>query len=121
MKTLKKEFRKNGLDYTLLKRNDKVALFILGLPTFPDGYEVCRIYTMKRHKSFGVDFEESEKISSNDQFLADGSGSFRSLDNAIRHFEKLSARLVHEDNVELKSTTKTEVIVECQAVRDNAL
>jgi hypothetical protein len=37
---------------------------------------------MRPHKAFGIDFEESEKITSNDQFLTDGSGAFRSLDNA---------------------------------------
>ena len=68
MKTLKTQFRKNGLDYTLLKRNDKIALFQLGLSAYPDGYEVCRIYIMRKHKAFGVDFEESEIITSNDQF-----------------------------------------------------
>jgi len=38
MKILKTEFRKNGLDYTLLKRTDKVALFQLGPSSDPDGY-----------------------------------------------------------------------------------
>ena len=81
MKKLKTQFRNNGLDYTLLKRTDKVALFQLGLSPDPDGYEVCRIYIMRPHKAFGVDFEESEIITSNDQFLTDGSGAFRSLDS----------------------------------------
>jgi hypothetical protein len=118
MKTLKQEFRKTGLDYTLFKRNDKVALFILGLTSFPDGYEVCRIYTMKKHQAFGVDFEESEKISSNDQFLADGSGSFRSLENALKHFEKLSEKLVRDTNVELKCANQSEEIVDYQPIGD---
>jgi hypothetical protein len=47
MKTLKTQFRKNGLDYTLLKRTDKIALFQLGPSLYPDGYEVCRIYLMR--------------------------------------------------------------------------
>ena len=68
MRTLKTQFRKNGLDYTLLKRTNKIALFQLGPSSLPDGYEVCRIYIMRPHKAFGVDFEESEIISSNDQF-----------------------------------------------------
>jgi hypothetical protein len=46
MKLLKTEFRKNGLDYTLIKRTDKIALFQLGPSLDPDGYEVCRIYFM---------------------------------------------------------------------------
>ena len=40
MKILKTEFLKNGLDYTLLKRTDKIALFQLVLSSDPDGYEV---------------------------------------------------------------------------------
>ena len=42
MKILKKKFRKNGLDYTLLKPTDKIALFQLGHLPDLDGYEVCK-------------------------------------------------------------------------------
>jgi hypothetical protein len=121
MKTLKAQFRKNGLDYTLLKRTDKIALFQLGLPSYPDGYEVCRIYIMRPHKAFGVDFEESEIISSNDQFLFDGSGSFRNLGNALKHFDKLSAKFIRQDNIVPENASDNELILECQAVGDNAL
>ena len=121
MKKLRTHFRKNGLDYTLIKRTDKIALFQLGLASYPDGYEVCRIYKMRKHKAFGVEFEESEKISSNDQFFRDGSGSFRKLSNALRHFDKLSAQLARNENVEPKSHTNTEVIEECQPVENNAI
>jgi hypothetical protein len=120
MKILKTKFRKNGLDYTLMKRNDKIALFQIGPTEYPDGYEVSRIYIMRPHKAFGIDFEESEKITSNDQFIFDGSGAFRNLDNALKHFDKLTNKLVRKDNVEPKSTSHTELIVECQAVGDNA-
>ena len=116
MKTLKTQFRKNGLDYTLHKRNDKIALFQLGLSAYPDGYEVCRIYIMRKHKAFGVDFEESEIISSNDQFLTDGSGSFRNLDNALRHFDMLSNKFVRQDYIVPENDSDTELIPDCQAV-----
>ena len=116
MKILKTEFRKNGLNYTLLKRTDKIALFQLGHLPDPDGYEVCRIYIMRPHKTFGVDFEESEIITSNDQFLTDGSGSFRSLENALKHYDKLSNRFVRQDYVDDLSPSDTELILECQAV-----
>jgi hypothetical protein len=108
MKTLKTQFRKNGLDYTLHKRNDKIALFQLGLSAYPDGYEVCRIYIMRKHKAFEVDFEESEIISSNDQFCKDGSGSFRSLDDALKHFDKLSNKFVRHENVDDLSSSDIE-------------
>jgi hypothetical protein len=121
MKILKTQFRKNGLDYTLLKRTDKIALFQLGYLPDPDGYEVCKIYIMRPHKAFGINFEESEVISTNDQFLSDGSGAFRSLDNALKHFDKLSAYLVRKEYVMTESFSDTELIAEYQSVGDNAL
>lgn len=42
MKSLKTQFRKNGLHSTLLKRADRIALFHLGLSSYQDCYEVCR-------------------------------------------------------------------------------
>jgi hypothetical protein len=116
MKLLKTEFRKNGLDYTLIKRTDKIALFQLGPSSDPDGYEVCRIYIMRPHKAFGVYFEESEVITSNDQFLSDGSGSFRSLDNALKHYDKLLKKFVRQEYVVHEIDSDSVSIVECQAV-----
>ena len=120
MRTLKTQFRKNGLDYTLLKRTNKIALFQLGPSSLPDGYEVCRIYIMRKHKAFGIDFEESEVITSNDQFYADGSGAFRSLDRALKHFDKLSDKFVRKEYVVPENPSDTELISECQTVGDNA-
>jgi len=120
MKLLKTEFRKNGLDYTLIKRTDKIALFQLGHLPDPDCYEVCRIYIMRPHKAFGVDFEESEVISTNDQFYADGSGAFRSLENALKHYDKLSGKFVRQEYVVPENDSDTPVIDEYQAVKDNA-
>ena len=62
MKILKTEFRKNGLDYTLLKRTDKIALFQLGPSSESDDYEVCRIYKMRLHKAFGIDFKKEVRL-----------------------------------------------------------
>jgi hypothetical protein len=76
---------------------------------------------MRPHKAFGVDFEESEIITNNDQFLFDGSGSFRNLDNALKHFDKLSLKFVRQDYVVPETDFDTELILECQAVGDNAL
>jgi len=76
---------------------------------------------MRPHKAFGVDFEESEVISTNDQFLSDGSGAFRNLDNALKHFDKLSANHVHQEYVEPEGSFDTELIAEYQVVGDNAL
>lgn len=121
MKKLKSHFNKNGLEYTLLDRNDKIALLRLGSVEHPDGYEVSKIYIMKPHKAFGVEFEESEVISSNDQFLSDGSGSFRNLENALKHFDKLTRKSVRHDDVVDLSPSDTEEILESQPVEDNGL
>ena len=121
MKILKTQFKKNGLDYKLLKRTDKIALFQIGHTSYPDGYEVCRIYIMRPHKAFGVDFAESEVISSNDQFLTDGSGSFRNLENALKHYDKLTVKLVRQEYVVSENDSDTELILECQAIGVNAL
>jgi hypothetical protein len=120
MKTLKTQFRKNGLDCMLIKRNDKIALFQLGHSSDPDGYEVCRIYIMRKHSAFGVNFEESEIITSNDQFHADGSGTFRCLDNALKHFDRLSNKFVRKGIRIAKSPSGAELIAECQPVGDIA-
>lgn len=44
MKILNTHFSKNGHEYTLMKRNDKVALFQPGPTEYSVGYEVSRIY-----------------------------------------------------------------------------
>jgi hypothetical protein len=65
---------KSQIVLTLIKRTDKIALFQFGSSSDPDGYEVYSISIMRPHKAFGHYFEESEVITSNDQFLSDGSG-----------------------------------------------
>jgi hypothetical protein len=95
MKTLKTAFRKNDLYYTLVCRNDKVALF----ETRQDEdmirchYEVARIYIEPAHTAVGVDFEEAEVLTSNEKFNDDGSGAFIKRNNAMKHFLKLSKEL----------------------------
>jgi hypothetical protein len=95
MKLLKRHFRKNDLYYTLICRNDKVAMY----ETRQDEdmarchYEVARIYIRPAHTAVGVDFEETEVLTSNDDFFYDGSGAFIKKDHAMNHFLKLSNKL----------------------------
>ena len=95
MKLLKSHFRKNDLFYTLIYRDDKVAMYA----TRQDEdqirchYEVARIYIRPAHTAVGVDFEETEVLTSNDDFFYDGSGAFIKKDNAMKHFLKLSNKL----------------------------
>jgi hypothetical protein len=93
MKTLKTHFRKNDLYYTLINRNDKVALYETRQEEDSDlcHYEVARIYIRPAHTAVGVDFEEAEVLTSNDDFSNDGRSAFIKRDNAMEHFLKLSA------------------------------
>jgi hypothetical protein len=95
MKILKITFRKNDLFYTLICRNDKVAMYETrqDKDSIRCHYEVVRIYIRPAHTAFDVDFEEAEVLTSNDQFFYDGSGSFIKKDNAMNHFLQLSKEL----------------------------
>jgi hypothetical protein len=93
MKILKTHFRKNDLFYTLIYRNDKVAMYETRQDQDRCHYEVTRIYIRPAHTAFDVDFEETEVLTSNDQFFYDGSGSFIKRENAMKHFLQLSKEL----------------------------
>jgi hypothetical protein len=74
MKTLNTQFRMNELPYTLLKRNEVVALYGIG-GTFTDEilhYEADIIYI--RNDKYG----EMEHIAKNDDFGRDRSRCFNS-------------------------------------------
>ena len=97
MKILKTKFRKNDLFYTLICRNDKVALYETRQEKDMARchYEVARIYIRPAHTAIGVDFEEAEVLTSNEKFSYDGSGAFIKKDNAIKHFNELSVFLAN--------------------------
>jgi hypothetical protein len=92
MNTLKTSFRLNGLLYTLLKRNDMVALYGIG-GTYTDEilhYEVDFIYI--RTDKYG----EREHIAKNDDFGRDRSRCFAREDLALTYFDKLTTELMNE-------------------------
>ena len=89
MNTLKAKFRLNGLPYTLLKRNEVVAVYGIG-GTYTDAvlhYEVCKIYI--RNDKYGI----RESIPSNEKFGRDPSRSFNDIESALQYFEELTTRL----------------------------
>jgi len=98
MKILKPHFRKNDLFYTLICRNDKVAMYETRqeVDMTRCHYEVTRIYIRPAHTAFGVDFDEAEVLTSNDQFYYDGSGAFIKKDNAMKHFLQISKELCRD-------------------------
>ena len=99
MKILKTQFRKNDLYYTLICRNDNVAMYETRQEKDSDRchYEVTRIYIRPAHTALNVDFEEAEILTSNDQFFYDGSGAFIKKDNAMKHFLQLSKELYRSE------------------------
>jgi hypothetical protein len=76
-----KSFRKNGLDYKLLDRTDRVALFEQKIPEGGlAGYEVCVIYHNQAGFRFNKIMPESESITGNEQFGYDDSKAFFPFD-----------------------------------------
>ena len=92
MKTLKTNFRLNGLPYTLLKRNEVVALYGIG-GTYTNEilhWEVDIIYIRKDK------YGERESIAKNDDFGRDRSRCFNSKDQAEEYFDEFTAELMME-------------------------
>jgi hypothetical protein len=92
MKTLKTQFRMNELPYTLLKRNEVVALYGIG-GTFTNEilhYEVDIIYIRKDK------YGEREHIADNGNFGRDRSRCFMRKDLAYEYYDELSADLIME-------------------------
>jgi len=86
MNELKTSFSLNGLPYTLLKRNEVVALYGIG-STYTDEilhYEVDIIYVRKDK------YGEREHIAKNDDFGRDRSRCFNSKGEALKYFDELT-------------------------------
>jgi hypothetical protein len=89
METLKEKFSMNGLPYTLIQRNDKVALYGIG-GEFIDKilhWEVDIIYIRKDK------YGEREHIAKNDDFGRDRSRCFMNEKLALEYFKKLTSIL----------------------------
>jgi hypothetical protein len=89
MKTLKTQFRMNGLPYTLIKRNDKVALYGIGGEFTNEilHWEVDIIYIRKDK------YGERETIAKNDDFGRDRSRCFMNKKLALEYYDKLTSDL----------------------------
>jgi hypothetical protein len=95
MNKLKVRFRLNGLPYSLLKRNEVVALYGIGGSYTEEilHYEVDVIYT--RRDKYGA----REHIAKNDDFGRDRSRCYRNKAYALKYFEKLTHELMKEKNL----------------------
>jgi hypothetical protein len=94
MNTLKESFSLNGLQYTLLKRNEVVALYGLAGTHIDEilHYEVDVIYI--RNDKYGI----REAIADNENFGRDRGQCFIRKDLANKYFEKLTSDLRNERN-----------------------
>jgi hypothetical protein len=107
MKTLKTSFRLKELLYTLMKRNDVVAIYGIG-GTYTDEinhYEVDIIYIRKDK------YGEREAIADNENFGKDRSMCFKNKDLAYEYFDKLTFDLRDQRNLPqgvLKSIAEVE-------------
>jgi hypothetical protein len=95
METLKSSLRKNGIDYRLLNRTGRVALFELRLEDEVCGYEVARIIVAKEGEIMGRQYPEREVMPSDDEFGRDGSKCFFARDrrDAENYLQVLTERL----------------------------
>jgi hypothetical protein len=113
MKLLKTNFRLNGLPYTLLKRNEFVALYGMG-GTYTDEilhYEVDIIYIRKDK------YGEREHIPTNEQFGRDRSRCFANKNQALEWYDKLTAELYQGSSKVVSGVEgHEEVILEYQLV-----
>jgi len=89
MKTLKEKFRLNGLQYTLLKGNEVVALYGIGGEYTEEilHYEVAKIYIRK--DKFGI----RESLPTNGVFGRDLSRCFNDKGLALHYFDELTNKL----------------------------
>lgn len=95
MKQLPEQFRKNELPYTLLKRNEVVALYGVG-GTYTEKilhYEVCQIHHQRGRVFRGVVWEAGEVLPSDEQFGRDGSRAIINHDEALKYFDELTTSL----------------------------
>ena len=94
MKQLKESFRRNGLLYTLLKRNEHIALYGIS-GEYTDKilhYEVDIIYIRKDQ------YGEREHIAKNDDFGRDRSRCYNDEQKALKYYDDLTATLRKERN-----------------------
>lgn len=107
MNTLKTQFRMNGLPYTLLKRNEVVALYGIG-GSYTDEilhWEVSKIYIRK--DKYGI----RESLPTNEKFGRDLSRCFMDKEKAFLYFDTLTD-LLNQGKGVAKVVTEVEENIE---------
>jgi len=104
MKALSEKFRKNGLQYQLIQRNEVAAIYGVS-GTYTNKilhYEVCKIHI--RDDKYG----KRESLPSNGQFGRDGSSDILNLQDAKSYFEELVALIISKK--EAKNNDKSGIL-----------
>jgi len=92
MKQLPETFRKNELPYTLIKRNDVVALYGVG-GTYTDKilhYEVCQIHHRPERIVRGCVISAREVLPNDEKFGRDLSRAIVNREEALGYFDKIT-------------------------------
>jgi len=92
MNRLKETFRKNGLPYQLIQRNEFVAMYGVG-NTYTDiilHYEVCAVHFKKKRLVFGNTVPKTECLPSNERFGIDMSRAIVGYIDAQKYYTWLS-------------------------------
>jgi len=118
MQELKKSFKLNGLQYTLLKRNDVVAMCGVG-GEYTDKiiqYEVCKIYIRKPDR-YCTEYRES--LPTNEKFGKDKSMCFKDQKLAYEYFDVLTGILNRGKGVPKVVIGVEEKVAEVSEVKTN--
>lgn len=98
IKQLRTSFTNNGKTCIVIKRNQYVAL--VGIKSdYTDLFtsvEVVRIYIERGYHRYGKDYPPTERITSNSQFGLDYSGSYPTLEQAEKEFDKVSLIIINK-------------------------
>jgi len=114
MKRLKEHFKKNGLAYSLIQRNDVAALYGVS-GNYTNNilhYEVCRIHI--RSDKYGI----REVLPTNEQFGREGSQAILDKDQAIQCFNKLTASLKSIEEPRINTRRGRENLWECSSITE---
>lgn len=97
MRMLPQEFKKNGYDYKLIRRNEGVVIYALFSNGYIHGYETHKVriskpckrkFTLPDGTINEITYEECEKLSSDAEFGKYGF-SYQLLENAMKKFNEL--------------------------------
>ncbi len=115
MEKLKETFRKNDLQYTLIKRNELVAMYGVG-GTYTNKiihYEVCKIMFNKEHIMQGNLIPAGESIPGNERFGTEGSHAYTARDYkiALEYFDELTTIIKTRAEAKLTYTFRGQIVL----------